>query len=272
MRLVTFCAAALVLAGCADTSVNAPALSGSGASPRPKTIVVSDFVVSSDLVMLDRSFTSRLERKIGAFPTHERKTRTVERVNDEIVAAMVATLREAGLDAQPGSPEALSLADNAVVVSGRMRAANPAAKKNEAGIGGGHKGVVADMTLSSLSSFGKKPLLTFVAEPGAERKRAGGAKATAAANAEIAAALADTKAAPEKLSSDVETAARGIGRSAGEQIVAYARTHGWLQKPEGGGSEGGKADEKASDKVESTGEKSQTVKLPAVKPKKQPVG
>ena len=103
--------AALALAGCA----NSGGLQGAfGAVPaRPKTIMVSDFVLSSDVAVVDRGFTARLERKIGSFPTFERKPRTIERVNDEIIAAMIATLREAGLDAQAGSEDALSLNDEA---------------------------------------------------------------------------------------------------------------------------------------------------------------
>jgi hypothetical protein len=231
MRFISFCAAALLLAGCADSKVSPSSGlfgGGSSAAARPKTIVVSDFTVSSDVVVIDRSFTARLERKIGAFPTHERKQRTVERVSDEIVATIVATLREAGLDAEPGSEEGVSLADNAAVVHGRLRPGNPAAKKNETGIGGGHSGVVADMTLSSSSRFGRKQLLAFVAEPAGGRK-GGGAKAT---DALIAAALVAVKAAPEKLSPDVQVAARALGRSAGDKIVAYAKAQGWLDKPE----------------------------------------
>ena len=113
MRFIVLCAAALSLAGCISSPVattNGSFVgSGAGTSPRPKAIVVADFVVSSDVVVIDRSFTARLERKIGTFPTHERKQRTLERVNDEIVATIVATLREAGLEAQPGSEESLSL-------------------------------------------------------------------------------------------------------------------------------------------------------------------
>jgi hypothetical protein len=236
MRLITFCAAALLLAGCADSKVSTGSGflgGGSAGSARPKMIVVTDFKVSSDVLVIDRAFTARLERKIGAFPTYERKQRTLERVSDEMVATVVATLREAGLDAEPGSEEGISLSDNAAVVHGRLRPGDPAAKKNETGIGGGRGGVVADMTLSSSSSFGRKQLLAFVAEPAGGRK--GGSadtKAAAAANALIAAALAAAKAAPEKLSPDVQAAARALGRSAGDKILAYAKAQGWLEKPE----------------------------------------
>jgi hypothetical protein len=232
---------ALSLAGCANSS-NTLTANGLGGGvfagtvqPRPKTIVVTDFTVASDVVVIDRGYTARLERKIGPFPTHERKQRTLERVNDEIVATIVATLREAGLDAQPGSEEGLSLRDEAVLVSGRLRPTDAeAAKKHEVGIGNGRGGVAADMTLASFSAFGKKQLLAFAAEPESGRKAAAAvsAKASAASNTAIAQALAAEKSAAEKLSPDVEAAARKIGRAAGENIVAFAKTQGWLAKPD----------------------------------------
>jgi len=254
MRFIVICAAALLMAGCANSTIDG--LSGDKAA-RPKTIVVTDLVFSSDVVAIDRSFTARLERKIGAFPTFERKQRTNERVNDEIVASIVATLREAGLEAQPGSEDGLSLKDDAIVVSGTLRAADPeAGKKNQVGFGSGRSGVVADMTLSSFSGFGKKQLLSFAADAPSGRKAgiAGSAKSAAATNAAIAEALAAEKAAPEKLSPDVEAAARKLGRAAGEKVAAFAREQGWLANA----AESAKAppDEKP-------------VKLPARKPEKK---
>jgi hypothetical protein len=246
MRLITLCVAALLLSGCADSpSGRDGKVFGDNAAPRPKSIVVTDFVVSSDLVVIDRGYTAQLERKIGPYPTFERKQRTLERVNDEIVATIVATLRSAGLDAQPGSEEALSLAERAVVVRGRLAPANASAKKNEAGIGGGHSGVVAEMSLSSSSTFGRKQLLSFTATPASGKKSAGG-KAAAGANAAIAEALGDDKAVV-KLSPDVEAAARGIGRAAGDKIVAYASGQGWLNKAD----EGAAAEARPKEKTKS---------------------
>jgi len=225
MRFMTVCAAALLLAGCANSSIGG--LSGDKPA-RPKTVVVTDFVFAADVVAIDRSYTARLERKIGAFPTFERKLRTNERVNDEIVASIVATLREAGLDAQPGAEDALSLKDDAVLVSGSLRAADPAAgKKNLVGFGSGRSGVVADMTVSNFSGFGKKQLLGFALDAPSGRKAAS-AKSAAATNAAIAESLVAAKAAPEKLSPDVEAQARSFGRAAGEKIVTFAREQGWV--------------------------------------------
>lgn len=297
MRILTACAAALLVAGCVDTNSNL-ASSGLGASgsssPRPKTIVVSDFVVAPEVLLIDRGYTARLERKIGAFPTHERKPRTIDRVNDEIVASIVATLREAGLDAQPGAEEGLKASSDAVVVTGRLRPSDSNAKKNEAGIGGGKSNVTADMTMSTFSSLGKRELLTFSAQ--ADAKLPSG-KAASANNSEISSVLGSLEGAKEKLSADVEAAARKLGRAAGERIVSYAKVQGWLNRPEGEGAVAEapkpasakpkqqpkpaetKPSESRSDEAAPSGddvahepENSETemVKLPATKPKKKP--
>ena len=229
MRLIPICVAALLLAGCANTPIGG----FGGPVPRPKTIVVSDFVFSSDVVALDRSFTARLERRIGTFPTFERKQRTAERVNDEIVASIVASLREAGLEAQPGSEDTLSLKDDAIVVSGQLRAADPgAAKNNQVGFGSGRSGVVAEMTITSMSGGGKKQLLSFSAESGRRPGAPASGKLAASRNAAIASSLAAANAAAEKLSPDVEAQARSLGRAAGEKVVVYAKEQGWLTSAE----------------------------------------
>ena len=221
MRMIAFCLslAALTLAGCQTDGVN---LASSGAAPKPKTVVVADFVYSPDITVIDRGYTVRLSRKEGSdLPFHIRKERTLARVNDEIVATIVATVRAAGLDAAPGSAEGVSLKDDAVIVGGRLRGAEGADKKGKgAGIGDGRSGVVADMTLERLGSFGKKQLTSFTAAPQAK------AKVDAAA---IAAALAPDSAAAGRLSPDVEAQAHALGRGIGDRIVAYARGQGWLK-------------------------------------------
>jgi hypothetical protein len=217
--------AALWLAGCANIPIGGDQAGGS--SPRPKSIVVSDFVFASEVVALDRSYTARLERKIGTFPTHERKQRTLERVNDEILASIVVALREAGLEAQPGSEEGLSLNDDVVVVNGRLRASDPNAKPAQIGFGAGRGGVVADMTLSHLSGGGKKQLASFAAE--SARKPAA---VPASRNAAIVSVVGAAGSPTERLSPDVEAQARMLGRAAGEKIVGFAKEQGWLAKPE----------------------------------------
>lgn len=236
MRLTSafLAVAALALAGCANTSVSNLTSFGGGGS-KPRTIIVSDFVFSSDVVALDRGFTARLTRKIGNIAPHERKQRTAERVNDEIVATIVATLREAGLDAQPGSEEGLSLNDDALVVTGRLRAVDEGnrTQRSVIGFGAGRSGAVADMAVARFSGAGRKQVLSFTAE--AQSRRRPGAVVTApvgmATGAAISAITSVGGAAVEKLSADVEAQARSLGRAAGEKIVAYAREQGWLAKP-----------------------------------------
>jgi hypothetical protein len=234
MRLTSFCLclAALVLAGCANTSFKGTESVSANGLPAPKTVVVSDFVFSSDVVALDRGFTARLARKLGEIPPHERQQKTAERVNDEIVATIVATLREAGMDAREGSEESLSLSDDALIVTGRLRAVDEGnrTQRSVIGFGAGRSGVVADMQLSHFSSHGKKQLLSFTAE--AQSRRRPGAIVTApigaATSAAISAATAVGGVAAEKLSADVEAQARSLGRAAGEKILSYAREQGWV--------------------------------------------
>ena len=294
MRTLSICVAALLLlSGCVESDMKlatgAPA-SSAVSSPKPKAIVVSDFTVSSDVLLIDRGYTARLERKIGAFPTFERKPRTIDRVNDEIVATVVATLREAGLDAAPGAEEGLSASSEAVIVKGRLRAADAAAKKNEAGIGGGKSNVAADMTVSKFSTFGKRDLMAFSAETNGKLPSG---KAAAADNAAIAGVLAAGDGAKEKLSPDVEAAARKLGRAIGDKNVGYARVQGWQNQAENDAVAAAPAEKKpanakpapskpkneqsqaeSGDTAEASplpgDDETQMVKLPAAKPKKKP--
>jgi len=241
-RLAFLCigVAALALAGCANTD----GMQGFGGAPgRPKTVLVSDFLLSSDLAVIDRGYTARLERKVGGFPTHERKPRTIARVNDEIVASIIATVREAGLDAQPGSEDALKLSDDVLLVGGRLRPSDPAAVAKNKPVVFGSGRVTAEMSVSAFSGRGKKQLLTFSADAKDAGKPLTG-KPAAARNAAIAEALAAQKSPPEKLSADVEGQARRLGRAVGEKIVAYAKGQGWLEKPESAESAEAQPDER----------------------------
>jgi hypothetical protein len=222
---------ALLLAGCASNDLQ----SAFGGKPaRPKTIYVSDFVVSSDVDTIDRGFSIRMDRKGGNYPILERKRRTLGRVNDEIVATIVATLREAGLDAQPGNEDALTLSDNALIVTGRLRPTtlSDLAKGKPVVFGAGRPGnVSADMTVSYFSGHGKKPLTTISADTRGTGKLPAG-KQAATFNAGVAEVLVAEKALPERLSPDIEGAARRLGRAVGEKIVAFVKEKGWLTPPE----------------------------------------
>jgi hypothetical protein len=87
-----------------------------------------------------------------------------------------------------------------------------------------------DLTVSYFSSGGKKQLLAFSADAKATGKPPAG-KQAAVRNAAIATVLTAEKAAPEKLSPDVEVQARRLGRAVGEKVVAFAKEQGWLEQP-----------------------------------------
>jgi len=223
MRAIALCVslAALALAGCQTDGVN---LTSHASAPKPKTVVVSDFIYAPDVTVIDRGFTVRLSRKEGNdLPFHIRKERTLARVNDEMVATIVATVRAAGLEAAAGNADGVSLKDDVVIVSGRLQPGEGAEKRGKgAGIGDGRSGVVAEMTLQRAGSLGKRQLASFVAEPVAK------VKVDAAG---VASALPAESQAAGRLSPDVEAQVHALGRSVGEKIVAYARAQGWLAEP-----------------------------------------
>ncbi len=167
--------AGLLLGGC--TVYNGLQTGAAGTEPKPKIVLVSDFSFASDVVAIDRGYTARLERKVGTYPTHERRQRTTERVNDEIVATIVASLREAGLEAQPGAEDAVTLDQSALVVSGGLRPGEPvtAKNKNSFGFGAGRGHVVAAVSASLFSSGSRRQVLTFDVEPTASQARTRGA-------------------------------------------------------------------------------------------------
>lgn len=236
MRLspAVICIAALALGACAKANITSLQSSDAGAVPRPKTIVVSNFAFSPEVVALDRGFTAKLERKVGSLTPEERQARTAERVNHEIVTTVVSTLRNAGLDARLGSEQPIPAGDEALLVTGHLRGIDQGnrTQRNVIGFGAGRSDVVADTTVSYVSSSGTRQLLTFTAD--AKSGRMPGAAVTAPFSAVHGAALVASSVGSsvlsEKLSSDVEAQARKIGHTAGDRIVAYAKEQGWLEK------------------------------------------
>jgi hypothetical protein len=163
---------------------------------------------------------------------HERRQRTAERVNDEIVATVIVELREAGLDAQVGGEDTLSPNQAALVVSGGLRPSEPVTPKNRNsfGFGSGRGHVTAAMTASLVSAGSKRQVLTFNAEA-AKSEPAPPPRVAAARNAAIAGIVGSAGGPNERLSPDVEVPARRLGRAIADRVLAYAREQGWLAPP-----------------------------------------
>ena len=225
---ILVCVLASVLSGCAENGGGMFA----SADSRPKSVLVSDFVAASEVTATDNGFNTRLERSGGHYPILERRQRTLARVNDEIIATIVADLRAAGLAAQPGNETNLSFGEDALLVSGRLHPP-PHKPASQIGFGPGRGNVLADMTLTRISAARRAKLTDFSTDTQSGRKiPAGNKEAVAARNTTIAETLKVENALPEKLSPDVEAQARALGRAVAEKIVAYAKQHDWLAKPE----------------------------------------
>ncbi|HSP49882.1 MAG TPA: hypothetical protein VLN61_06820 [Pseudolabrys sp.] len=225
---------ALAIAACASTSVEVAQTSVGGAPPRPKTVLVNDFVFSPDVTVVDRDFTARLESKLGNPGYDIIKLLPAKRVNDEVVAMIIVILHDdAGLNAQPSSDVEITPQDGTLVITGQLHAVDQAnrAQRNSVGFGIGGS-VVADMTVSQVSEGTKKQLVTFTAQ--AQSGRQSGAAITGPAatarNMQITAVLTRKSAPDVNLSPNVEAQARGLGRAIADKIVAYAVQQGWAHK------------------------------------------
>jgi hypothetical protein len=228
---ITLCLALAGLAMAACTGVGGLQTGMIGGQQKPKLILVSDFAFASEVVAIDRGYTARLERKIGAYPTYQRRQRTSERVNDEIVATIIVNLRAAGFDAQPGGEDSLTLDQTALILSGTLRPSETVTAKNKDrfGFGTGRGHVVAAMTASLFSPGGKRQLLTFNAEStAAKREPAVPPKIAAARNASIASIVVAAGGPNERLSPDVESVARRLGGAIADRVIALAKEQGWL--------------------------------------------
>jgi hypothetical protein len=226
------CLIALAIAGCANTSVGGTQTSVGAVPTRPKTVLVYDFEFSSDVTVVDPQFTAQLERQIGNIIVS--KQLIAKRVNDEIVATIITILHyEAGLNAQSGSEEDLSLKDGALVITGQLHAVDQSNRPQRNPVGfGSSGGVVADMAVSQVSEGTKKQLFIFTtqAKSGRQSGAAMTGPAAAARNADIAAVLAAKSVPAVNLSPNREAQARGLGRAVADKIVAYAVQQGWVSK------------------------------------------
>jgi hypothetical protein len=92
--------------------------------------------------------------------------------------------------------------------------------------------VVAAVGASLFSSGSRRQVLTFDVQPtAAAREPAVPPKVAAARNAEIAGIVTSMGSANERLSPDVESPARRLGRAIADRILVYAKEQGWLTPP-----------------------------------------
>ena len=216
------------------TKITPPQKFPPGAGPQPKTIVVFLFPSPPGGGRAPGAASPPNTGTKAAAPRREASQGPPGGANHEIVTTVVSTLRNAGLDARLGSEQPITAGDEMLLVTGHLRGIDQGnrTQRNVIGFGAGRSDVVADTTVSYVSSSGTKQLLTFTAD--AKSGRMPGAAVTAPFSAVHGAALVASSVGSsvlsEKLSSDVEAQARKIGHTAGDRIVAYAKEQGWLEK------------------------------------------
>lgn len=235
VRIIACLILGLTLGACAQTTTHNLLVSSNSGSARPEVIVVSEFSFSPDVVLLDRGFAAQLKRKMRNIPPEQVREHLAARVSHEIVATMVRTLREAGLEARQGREDVLTPEQVALVVKGKVRSVDQGnrTRRNIVGFGAGKSQVVADVVVMHHAQRAEKEALAFVVEA-ASGRRPGAivmGPVGAAGGAAVAVASAGAGMASEKLSADVEAEARRVGQTAARRIITFATEQGWLAKP-----------------------------------------
>jgi hypothetical protein len=238
VRLIRFVAClagfALAIAGCAGTGTGVgtsePAgqsLAGDG-TPQAMTVLVNDFEFSPDVDVVDHEVSAKLSSKLGAAVSPNAiKGITVRRVADEIVAIVVAVLREeTSLNVNAGNDEDIPPKGATLVITGQLRAAEKGGHSEQNPVRFG-AGTVADVALQQVVAGAKKQLLNFTAQSG---HGSGGGINKRTLDAQIAAVLGAKSSPDVKLSPDVERQARDIGRAIAERIAAYTLQQGLARR------------------------------------------
>jgi hypothetical protein len=223
---------ALAAVGCAQTNAPETQAAAGDTVPRPRTVLVNDLGFPPDLAVVDRDLDARLEKRFGSDLTSDvLKSLAARRVNDEIVATVIALVRAAGLNAQPGYPNEPAPKGGAVVIAGELHAVDQGKRPERGPVGfGTGSSVVADMTLSQISDGPEKQLLAFsVQTPNGHQTDS--LVTGPAADSAISTVIAAKSAPDVSLSPNVEASARGLGRAVADRILAFAAQQGWQPKP-----------------------------------------
>jgi hypothetical protein len=225
-RIAVTTAFVLGTAGCASNTVNVASYFGGG-PPKPKAVVVSDFVLAPGTVSVDAGLAPVYRRKLGKVTPDQLKAELTTAVNEAVSGAMVTALVDGGLPATTSAPSEGT--ETTVVVTGNIRKvdAKDRMKRRLSGLAPYHDNVLAEVQVTQEVGGSRKELLAFVGEADGARKPATSAPATTTSTDPALTGSVDS----DKLAAGLAAEARRIGRASATRILAYAAEQGWIGKP-----------------------------------------
>lgn len=226
-RIALAAVLAFAVTGCTQTIDAGPrGFFGFGIT-KPSAILVDDFNFAPEFSNLDRRLAARLRRDLKGQSADAVRAEVARRVSAVISDTIITALREADLQASPGSA-ALALADETtLVIAGHVRAVDQNdAKRKSVDFGGSRKDTAADIQVTYVSSAGRKGVLNFDAEN--ETPRISGSETPDAAVAQVATTSFVRGVKPDDLSPAVESHARRIGQAVAKRVIAFAVEQGWI--------------------------------------------
>jgi hypothetical protein len=229
-------AAALLLAGCAQTEARLTRDYDGPPLPRPDRVMVHDFAVSPDDVQLDRGLSPRV---LGAIQDTSKTSREVavgRDVAQAISANLVEEIRRRGLPAER-AVEPLPYSDgNVLLIEGQILSVDEGdrTRRNLIGLGAGRTRIEADAQVLYLPEGATAPFTieTFEAAASSGRKpgmlETMGVGAAADQLATAAVLSGGVSMASEAYVANIEADGARLGKQIAESLVPLFEQQGWL--------------------------------------------
>lgn len=207
--------AGLALAACSGSGT--PQVAADARLDKPTRVYVGPIDAAPDLPSIDPALAVRLKRDYSGLTDDAAQVEALSRFGVAVTEALVATLRSGGLEAAAGGGERLQASDIGLMINGKLKPDDSSAASRGRRPGAGR--LLADYTLYYYANTeSAKPVLSFVTEA----ETVGQSPASARTSPQVSSA---------RLSPEVDAAARRIGRSAGERVLAFAVEKGWIKTP-----------------------------------------
>ncbi len=231
-RVSRICACAVVLGGCAEAYV-VPTRTSSDQLPRPDRLLVYDFAVTHEDVMLDRGVGPEIARDLGKADQTEEEVKVGRAVASTLAENLVKELRAAGIAASRAS-DAPQPSRTTLSIKGQFVRIDQGNRTVRLLVGFGFGGPLLQTVIQLYQGAGSGQRLISEAETATEAGMKPGLGlmipfGLVAGMVDKAAAVGgSTTATSERFFATVEGDAKRTAKEAARHVADYYWRHGWM--------------------------------------------
>lgn len=201
--------------------------------PRPRRVLVQDFIVDPDAVRLDQAIGLRLQRQVSGEDEVTTRAQTAMQVQDAISSTLTQAFRKMDLSVQHAGPEIQAVPGD-LLVQGEITRIDQGNRARRLGIGfgAGKSEVDADAAISYVGADGRPQFLQSYSGVSNSGRKPGMAAGAGMAVREASAAPAALGAASgvygEKKRSGVAGEGQRVAKHLSRNIGQYFAQQGWI--------------------------------------------